>query len=88
MLATGAGGTNQSVVARTHAQPECKLNMAWLAQSFSTLSLAEYFTLAVAIMADEIKADRGSHFLSFFCNMKCTVRNRNNNLYLLSYYVI
>jgi hypothetical protein len=88
MLATRAGGTNQSVVARKHAQLERKLNMARLAQSFSTLSPAEYFTLAVAIMADEIKADRGSHFSSFFCNMNCTVRNCNNNLYLLSYYVI
>ncbi len=53
-LATGAGGSGQTVVARTKSQLDRKLNMSRQAQSFDTLSPIDYLQRAVDIMGDEM----------------------------------
>jgi hypothetical protein len=53
-LAVGAGGSGQTVVARTRSHLERKLNMQRLAESFGTIPNKEYLHRAIEIMGDEM----------------------------------
>jgi hypothetical protein len=53
-LAVGAGGSGQSVVARSKIHLDRKRNLKRLAESFNDISAKDYMERALDILADEI----------------------------------